>query len=51
MWRSLKEWQEMNEEWIGTPFKQIDSNTIAKEADKYFAIAMRLEKNLDPNKI
>ena len=41
----------MNESWIGTPFKDIDSGLIAKEADKYFAIAMRLEKNLDPNKI
>lgn len=51
MWRSLKEWQDMNEGWIGTPFKDIDSGLIAKEADKYFAIAMRLEKNLDPNRI
>jgi hypothetical protein len=30
MWRSLREWQDMNEAWIGTAFKNIDSGEIAK---------------------
>ena len=51
MWRSLKEWQDKEEEWIGTRFTEIDSGAIGDEAEKYFAVAMRLEKNLDPNKI
>lgn len=41
----------MNEEWVATRFADIDPAAIAKEADKYFSIAMRLEKNLDPNPI
>lgn len=41
----------MNEDWVGTKFSDIDPTAIAKEADKYFSIAMRLEKNLDPNPI
>jgi hypothetical protein len=41
----------MNTDWVATKFSNIDPAAIAKEADKYFAIAMRLEKNLDPNPI
>lgn len=51
MWRSLAEWNKMNETWIGEEFSRIDANAIAKEADKYYSIAMRIEKNLDPNPI
>ena len=51
MWRSLKQWNEMNEQWINQQFSSIDPAAIGKEADKYFAISMRLEKNLDPNPI
>ena len=51
MWRSLRQWGEMNEEWVATRFADIDPAAIAKEADKYFSIAMRIEKNLDPNPI
>lgn len=51
MWRSLAEWNKMNEEWIGERFRDIDAGAIAKEADKYYSTAMRIEKNLDPNPI
>ena len=30
MWRSLKEWQEMNEVWLKTRFNDIDAKSIQK---------------------
>ena len=51
MWRSLNEWQELNDEWYKTPFTEVDAKRIAKEAEKFSKICMRLEKNLDPNPI
>jgi len=51
MWNSLKKWNEMKQDWVTMQFAKIDPQMIAKEADKYFAIAMRLEKTLDPNPI
>jgi dynein heavy chain len=51
MWRNLNEWQEKTEIWKKTPFQEIDSNAIAKEADKYWKNVMRLEKNLPPNPV
>jgi hypothetical protein len=41
----------MKASWVTTQFKDINPTAIAKEADKYFAIAMKLEKTLDPNPI
>lgn len=51
MWRSLNTWQDMNEKWYKTQFSQVEAKDIAKEAEKYFKIALRLEKNLEPNLI
>ena len=51
MWRSLKEWEELTEKWIGTQFGAIDAKDIAGQADKYAKICARLEKNLDENPI
>ena len=41
----------MNEAWIKTRFNDIDSKAISKEADKYYKICMKLEKNMPPNMI
>ena len=51
MWRSLSQWQDLNEEWYKTVFASVDAKAIAKEADKFIKICVRLEKNLDPNPI
>lgn len=51
MWNSLKKWNEMKQDWVTMQFAKIDPQSIAKEADKYFAIAMRLEKTLESNPI
>ena len=41
----------MNEAWLKTPFGDVDAKSIAKEAENYAKICMRLEKNLEPNPI
>ena len=51
MWRSLDSWDKKTKGWYLTNFSEIDEPSIALEAEKYFKIAMRIEKNLDPNPI
>ena len=51
MWRSLHSWQEKEVVWYKTPFAQIEAQDIKMEAEKYFKVAMKLEKNLEPNLI
>jgi len=51
MWRSLNEWQDMNEVWLKTQFAKVDANDIKTKAEKFAKNCMRLEKNLDPNPI
>jgi|LauGreDrversion4_2_1035121.scaffolds.fasta_scaffold02802_17 dynein heavy chain len=51
MWRSLQEWQELQEMWIKTQFNAIQAKEIAQKADYFSKICMRLEKNLDDNPI
>ena len=51
MWRSLHSWQEKEVTWYDTPFSQIEAQDIKIEAEKYFKVAMKLEKNLEPNLI
>lgn len=51
MWRSLKEWQELQEQWIKTQFNSIQAKEIAAQADKFSKICVRLEKNLEENPI
>lgn len=51
MWRSLNEWQDLNEKWYKTQFNDVDAKGITALAEKYSKNCMRLEKNLDPNPI
>ena len=51
MWRSLNEWQDLNEKWYKTQFNDVDAKGITALAEKYSKNVMRLEKNLDPNPI
>jgi dynein heavy chain len=51
MWRSLNEWQDLNEKWYKTQFNDVDAKAITTLAEKYSKNVMRLEKNLDPNPI
>lgn len=51
MWRSLKEWEELQEIWIKTQFNNIQAKEIATKADYFAKICMRLEKNLEDNPI
>lgn len=51
LWRSLKEWEEMTEEWLKTDFKDIDANKIKNIAEEYAKKCLRLEKNLEDNPI
>jgi dynein heavy chain len=51
LWRSLNEWQEMNEKWYKTPFSEVDAKGISTLADKFAKNCMRVEKALDPNPI
>ena len=51
MWRSLKEWEELQEIWIKTQFNNIQAKEIASKADYYAKICVRLEKNLEDNPI
>jgi uncharacterized Zn finger protein (UPF0148 family) len=51
MWRSLNEWQDLNEKWYKTQFTEVDAKAITTLAEKYSKNCMRLEKNLDPNPI
>ena len=41
----------MNEIWLKTRFNDINAKSISKEADNYYKICMRLEKNMPPNMI
>ena len=51
MWKSLNSWKKMEENWYQTSFSQIEAQDIKLEADKFFKVAMKLEKNLPPNLI
>jgi hypothetical protein len=51
MWRSLKEWEDLQEQWIKTQFNNIQAKEIASKADYYSKICLRLEKNLEENPI
>lgn len=51
MWRSLKEWQDLQEQWIKTQFNSIQAKEIAAKADQFSKICVRLEKNLEENPI
>ena len=51
MWRSLNEWQDLNEKWYKTQFNEVDAKGITALAEKFSKNCMRLEKNLDPNPI
>jgi len=51
MWRSLNEWQDLNEKWLKTQFSEVDAKGITTLAEKFSKNCMRLEKNLDPNPI
>jgi dynein heavy chain, axonemal len=51
MWRSLKEWEELQEIWIKTQFNNIQAKEISGKADYYAKICLRLEKNLEDNPI
>jgi len=51
MWRSLNEWQGMNEDWLKTQFSKVNAADIKTKAEKYAKNCMRIEKNLDPNPI
>ena len=51
MWRSLNEWQDMNEVWLKTQFAVIDAADIKTKAEKFSKNCMRIEKNLEPNPI
>ena len=51
MWRSLNEWQDLNEKWLKTQFSEVDAKGITTLAEKFAKNCMRLEKNLDPNPI
>ena len=33
MWRSLKEWEELQESWIKTQFQEVQAKEIAAKAD------------------
>lgn len=51
MWRSLKDWEELSEQYNKTQFNQINAKDIAGKADQYAKICLRLEKNLEENPI
>jgi len=51
MWKSLNEWQDMNEVWLKTGFTKVDAGDIKVKAEKFAKNCMRIEKNLDPNPI
>ena len=51
MWRSLNEWQGMNEDWLKTQFSKVNAGDIKTKAEKFAKNCMRIEKSLDPNPI
>jgi len=51
MWRSLKEWGELQKSWIDGEFNKIDTEEIKKKADFYTNIVNKCIKLLPKNPI
>ncbi len=46
MWKSLKEWKELTENWIGGKFNNIDTEEIRTKAEFYSKIMQKCDKRL-----
>lgn len=51
MWRSLKEWESLTNDWVKTQFALIDAPSIEKQAVTFSKVANRVEKNLPENPV
>ena len=51
LWRGLKNWRELKDEWVKTPFKQINVPLISKKAEEFSKIVSRSENNLPESEV
>jgi dynein heavy chain len=51
MWRSLKQWEELTDQWVNKQFQKIDAKEIANQAEKFSKTAIRVDNNLPDNPI
>lgn len=51
MWKSTKEWEELQDSWVRKPFKDIDAKGIEAQANHFAKICNKLEKSLEDNEI
>ncbi len=51
MWKSTKEWEELQDSWVRQPFKDIDAKGIEAQANNFAKICNKLEKSLEDNEI
>ncbi|KAK3733193.1 hypothetical protein QZH41_008554, partial [Actinostola sp. cb2023] len=51
LWNSLVEWDVSYEEWVETPFNEVDTETLNTNVMKYVKTVMQLEKGLPPNTV
>ena len=51
MWKSLKEWKQLTEEWTETKFNDINVQEIKQKGDHYNKIVTRCSKNMPSNPV
>lgn len=51
LWKSLKEWRELQKKWISSPFSQIDVRFISDKADEFAKVVTRAENGLTDNPV
>ena len=51
MWKSLKEWKQLTEEWTETKFNDINVQEIKQKGDHYNKVVTRCSKNMPSNPV
>ena len=51
LWKSLKEWRELQKKWLSSPFSQIDVRFISDKADEFTKVVTRSENGLADNPV
>ena len=49
LWKSLSEWDVLNEEWHNVPFDELNSDALGNAVTKYVKMVYQLDKGLPPN--
>ena len=51
LWKSLKEWRELQKKWLSSPFSQIEVRFISDKADEFAKVVSRSENGLPDNPV